>query len=69
MNNYQQLLNSLSELKLSQISLKLDDYITKVNAVKICIVDKLVNHSSIINILVNSYRTVSLLCKISTSAT
>lgn len=41
MSNYQELLKNLQELKLVQISLKLDEYITKVNEGKISIVDAL----------------------------
>jgi len=41
MNNYQKLYENLKELKLTQISLRLDDYITKVNEDKISLVDAL----------------------------
>ena len=41
MSNYQKLQNNLQELKLVQISLKLDDYISKINDNKISIVDAL----------------------------
>jgi DNA replication protein DnaC len=41
MNNYQKLLNNLQELKLVQINLKLNEYITKINEDKISIVDAL----------------------------
>lgn len=41
MNNYQKLCENLKELKLTQISLRLEEYITKVNEDKISIVDAL----------------------------
>lgn len=41
MNNYQKLYENLKELKLTQMSLRLDDYITKVNEDKISLVDAL----------------------------
>lgn len=41
MNNYQSLVNNLKELKLVHISLKLDDYINKINDEKISVVDAL----------------------------
>ena len=41
MNNYQQLQENLHDLRLTQISLKLDDYITQVNEGKISVVDAL----------------------------
>ena len=41
MNNYQQLQNNLHNLKLTQMSLHLDDYINKINDHKISIVDAL----------------------------
>lgn len=41
MNNYQQLQKNLHDLKLTQISLNLDNYITKVNEGEISIVDAL----------------------------
>jgi DNA replication protein DnaC len=41
MNNYQKLCENLKELKLTQTSLKLDEYITKVNEDKISLVDAL----------------------------
>ena len=41
MNNYQQLQKNLHDLKLTQISLNLDTYITKVNEGEISIVDAL----------------------------
>lgn len=41
MNNYQQLQQNLDDLKLTQISLKIDDYISKVNEGKISVVDAL----------------------------
>lgn len=41
MNNYQQLQKNLHDLKLTQISLNLDNYITKVNEGEISIVDDL----------------------------
>ena len=41
MSNYQKLQNNLQELKLVQISLKLDDYISKINDNKMSIVDAL----------------------------
>lgn len=41
MNNYQLLQNNLQDLKLTQISLNLDDYITKINEDKMSIVDAL----------------------------
>ena len=41
MNNYQQLQKNLHELKLTQISLQIDDYINKINEHKISIVDAL----------------------------
>lgn len=43
MNNYQQLQQNLHDLRLTQISLKIDDYITQ-----------LTHHSNIVNILGNS---------------
>ncbi|MGG7149946.1 hypothetical protein ACQPUR_04705 [Clostridium neonatale] len=54
MNNYQQLQQNLHDLRLTQISLKIDDYITQ-----------LTHHSNIVNILGNSYRTATALSKIS----
>ena len=41
MNNYQQLQKNLHELKLTQISLQIDDYINKINEHKLSIVDAL----------------------------
>lgn len=41
MNNYQQLQQNLHDLKLTQISLKIDDYIAQVNEGKISVVDAL----------------------------
>jgi len=41
MNNYQKLCENLKELKLTQTSLKLDEYISKVNEDKISLVDAL----------------------------
>lgn len=41
MNNYQKLCKNLKDLKLVQISLKLDEYITKVNEGKISLVEAL----------------------------
>ena len=41
MNSYQQLQENLRELKLTQISLQIDDYINKINDHKISIVDAL----------------------------
>ena len=41
MNNYQLLQHNLQDLKLTQMSLKIDEYITKINEDKISIVDAL----------------------------
>lgn len=41
MNNYQQLQQNLHELRLTQMSLKVDNYITQVNEGKISVVDAL----------------------------
>ena len=41
MNNYQLLQRNLQDLKLTQMSLKIDEYITKINEDKISIVDAL----------------------------
>lgn len=41
MNNYQQLQQNLRDLRLTQISLKIDDYITQINEQKISVVDAL----------------------------
>lgn len=41
MNNFQQLQKNLHELKLTQISLQIDDYINKINEHKLSIVDAL----------------------------
>lgn len=41
MNNYQELHNNLKELKLTQVSLKLDEYIEKINENKISVMDAL----------------------------
>ena len=41
MNNYQQLQKNLRDLKLTQMSLQLDDYINKINDHKISVVDAL----------------------------
>jgi len=41
MNNYQELCKNLSELKLVQIKLKLDEYISKINTNNISVVDAL----------------------------
>ena len=41
MNNYQLLQQNLHDLKLTQMSLKIDDYITQVNEGKISVVDAL----------------------------
>lgn len=41
MNSYQQLQENLRELKLTQMSLQIDDYINKINDHKISIVDAL----------------------------
>lgn len=41
MNNYQSLIHNLKELKLVHISLKIDDYINKINDEKISVVDAL----------------------------
>lgn len=41
MNNYQKLCENLKELKLTQTSIKIDEYITKVNENKISLVDAL----------------------------
>jgi DNA replication protein len=41
MNNYQQLQQNLRDLRLTQMSLKIDDYITQVNDGKISVVDAL----------------------------
>lgn len=41
MNNYQQLQQNLHDLRLTQISLKIDDYITQINEGKISVVDAL----------------------------
>jgi len=41
MNNYQQLQQNLHDLKLTQISLKIDDYVAQVNEGKISVVDAL----------------------------
>ncbi len=41
MNNYQELHNNLRELKLTQVSLKLDEYIEKINENKISVMDAL----------------------------
>ena len=41
MNNYQQLQKNLHKLKLTQMSLHLDDYINKINDHKISVVDAL----------------------------
>lgn len=41
MNSYQQLQENLRELKLTQMSLQIDDYINKINDHKISIVDDL----------------------------
>lgn len=41
MSNYQELRENLKKLKLVQVSLKLDEYITKVNESKISLVDAL----------------------------
>ena len=41
MNNYQQLQKNLNKLKLTQISLHLDDYINKINDHQISVVDAL----------------------------
>ena len=41
MNSYQQLQENLRELKLTQMSLQIDDYINKINDYKISIVDAL----------------------------
>lgn len=41
MNNYQELHNNLKELKLTQVSLKLDEYIEKINENRISVMDAL----------------------------
>ena len=41
MNNYQQSQQNLYDLRLTQISLKIDDYITQVNEGKVSVVDAL----------------------------
>ena len=41
MSNYQKLCENLKDLKLTQINLKLDEYITRVNEGNISIVDAL----------------------------
>lgn len=41
MNNYQELHNNLKELKLTQVSLKLDEYIEKINENKISVMNAL----------------------------
>lgn len=41
MNNYQQLQQNLHDLRLTKISLRIDDYITQVNEGKISVVDAL----------------------------